>query len=262
MSFQPVVLGSGLAAWSFLKNTIDAQHAAHQASTATLRDDDYFRENIGAVTTAAQLVDDHRLLNVSLKAFGLSDDLPNKYFIRTVLEQGTLSTDALANKLADSRYSDLASAFGFGDFATPRTQLSDFSDEILERAHLQGFEESVGAQDGSLRLALYFERRLPEVVETGSSDDTHWFRIMGDEALRSVMETALGLPEAFGQLDIDKQLEVFQAKTTARFGVETLSEMTSPENLEEVVRLFLLREQVSDIGAYSPAATALALLQS
>ena len=50
---------------------------------------------------------------VALGAFGLQDDLPNRFFIQKVLEGGTLSTDSLANKLSDPRYAALAKAFGF-----------------------------------------------------------------------------------------------------------------------------------------------------
>ena len=68
------------------------------------RDRDYFRENIGNVVTASQLVEDFRLRRVALSAFGLQDDLPNRAFIERVLGDGAIEPTALSNRLADKRY--------------------------------------------------------------------------------------------------------------------------------------------------------------
>ncbi len=209
MSFQPVIVGVGLSAWSFLKSTRDSQRIAHQSDTVSQREDAYFRDTIGSVDSAEDLVADRRLLAVALQAFGLSNDLPNTFFVRKILEDGTLDPGALANRLADSRYTEFSSAFGFGDSAVPRTKLSGFADEILLKAQDQRFEEAVGVQDDALRQALYFERKLPEMARDTATDSSRWFRLMGDKPMRLVMEQALGLPQSFGQLDIDKQLEMF-----------------------------------------------------
>ncbi len=97
------------------------------------RDTDYFLENIGKIDTAEDLVNDRRLLSVALGAFGLDEDIDSKYFIRKVLEDGTLDPEALSNKLADKRYLDFSQAFGFGDYGIPpRTKVSDFATEIVD----------------------------------------------------------------------------------------------------------------------------------
>ena len=78
MSFQPVLPLAGYAGWSFLKRTMARQQVAQQASPVQQRDEAYFREKIGKVTTAEQLVSDKRLLRISLTAFGLEADLISK----------------------------------------------------------------------------------------------------------------------------------------------------------------------------------------
>jgi hypothetical protein len=61
-------------------------------------------------------VGDRRLLEVALGAFGLDDDIRNRFFIRKVLEEGTTSPSRrFANRLSDKRYLALAETFGFGD---------------------------------------------------------------------------------------------------------------------------------------------------
>ena len=115
MSFQPVLPLAGYAGWSFLKRTLARQQVAQQASPVQQRDEAYFREKIGKVTTAEQLVSDKRLLRISLTAFGLEADQNSTAFIRKVLEGGTLKEGSLANRLADKQYQKFAAAFGFGD---------------------------------------------------------------------------------------------------------------------------------------------------
>ena len=261
MTFQPVLVGTGLVGWQFLKATRETQQNTFNASKELQRDTDYFAANIGQVKSAEDLVADRRLLSVSLTAFGLQDDLPNKYFIQKVLEEGTLDRSALANKMADDRYKDLSRAFGFDNPAGPRTQLSAFPDEILGKYRSQEFEIAVGSQDENLRLALNFERNLPELAQTSRQSDVAWFRVMGTSALRKVFETALGLPSGFGQLDIDKQLEVFRDKSQSRFGASEISEITeSPEIMEKVIQTYLLQTQVQQSASIGASQVALSLI--
>ena len=79
--FQPVIPVSGLAGWRFLQRTYDSQFETFSKGAVLQRDAEYFRENIGQVRTAEDLTSDRRLLNVALSAFGLQDDINNRYFI-------------------------------------------------------------------------------------------------------------------------------------------------------------------------------------
>nr|WP_276946739.1 DUF1217 domain-containing protein [Haematobacter massiliensis] len=65
------------------------------------RDEAYFRDRIGGISSAEELVADRRLLQIALGAFGLGEDIGNKYFIRKVLEDGVSERTALANRLSN-----------------------------------------------------------------------------------------------------------------------------------------------------------------
>ena len=262
MSFQPIVLSGGFLGYQFLQRTLETQQAAFNESTVNTRLTDYFEENIGSVTSAADLVADRRLLEVALGAFGLDDDINNKFFVEKILDDGVLSDDALSNRLADKRYREFAKEFGFGDFSIPNTQLSTFADGIIEKFQTQRFEAAVGAQNDDMRLALNAGRAAEEIASGSTSADGKWFEVMGNPPLRSVFETALGLPGSFAQLDIDKQLEVFQERAEASFGDSGIEQFTDPEKQEDLVRLFLVRSQAATIAATSAGSVALTLLQS
>ncbi|MHA6264166.1 DUF1217 domain-containing protein [Arenibacterium sp. CAU 1754] len=262
MSFAPVVPSPGLAGWTFLQRTYDTQFEAFNKSPLLQRDSDYFLENIGQVKTAEDLVSDRRLLSVALGAFGLQDDINNRYFIRKILEDGTTSDDALANKLADNRYKKLSEAFRFGPGEIPNTSLTSKMQELVGLNRIQSFEIAVGEQDDTMRIALFAQRELSDLAQKDMNEDAMWFSVMGLKPLRTMFETALGLPSAFGQIDIDKQLEVFRERTRSVTGNASIKQFSDPEALERMTNLFLARSQIQSLNtANSSSANALALLQ-
>jgi len=263
MSFQPAIPVGGYAGWAFLSRTRVAQQKVFDSSAAISRDTAYFNDNIAGVKTAADLVADRRLLAVALGAFGLDEDINNRFFLQKVLEDGTVDPKALGNRLSDKRYLKFSKAFGFGDFATPRTQLSDFGDEITTAYRTAQFEIAVGAQDQNLRLAMGLDRALSDIAGLATTDKGRWFTVMGQPPVRAVFETALGLPASIGALDLDLQLSAFRDKTAARFGDGEVAQFSDPAKREELVRLFLLRADAqAKNSTISGGSTALTLLQA
>ncbi|MEJ2023291.1 MAG: DUF1217 domain-containing protein [Maritimibacter sp.] len=124
MAFQPIIPFGGMAGWNFLQRTRESQQETFNNSPDIKNDIEYFKEHIGEVQTAEDLVNDYRLLKVSLGAFGLGDDLGSKAYIQKVLEEGSLDPKSFANRMADKRYLAMTEAFGF-DLEPPNTQLSD-----------------------------------------------------------------------------------------------------------------------------------------
>ncbi len=260
--FQPVLPLGGFAGWSFLTRTMDSQKDAYAKSPEVAREVKYFEENIGKIKTAEDLVSDHTLLKVALGAFGLSDDIGSKFFIRKVLEDGTLSNDALANKLSDKRYLKMSQAFGFGDYPVPSTGLSDFGPKITAAYKERQFEAAVGEQNENFRLALGVDRDLAEIANKDLKEDTLWFTVMGNPPLRKVFETAFNLPKSFGTLDLDKQLATFKDKARAAFGDSGIKQFATPEKQEDLTRLFLLRADMQAMNINTGSSQiALTLLQ-
>jgi len=262
MSFQPVVPMGGFAGWAFLQRTMEAQREAYDTGPEISRETAYFAENIGKVSTAEDLVADRTLLKVALGAFGLAGDIDNRAFVRKVLEEGVIDGNALANKLSDKRYYELAKAFKF-DLSTPATAISNFPDEINAAYRDRRFETAIGEQNQDMRLAMGLERDLTAIAEKTISEDAKWFQIMGTAPLRQVFETAFNLPASFGTIDLDQQLEVLKARAGQAFGDESVSQFATSEGREELVRrFFALSEINAGPGVASGASAALSLLQA
>lgn len=263
MSFQPVLPFAGVSGWAFLNKTREAQQEAFNSTPVIQRDIDYFQENISLAKTAEDLVADRRLLSVALGAFGLDDDINNKFFIKKILEDGTLDSDALANKLSDKRYYAFAKAFGYGDFSVANTQISDFADKILPAFQDRQFEIAIGTQSEEMRLAMGMERELNDILSRDTTENGMWFSILGTPPLRRIFEVGMGMPAFTAMVDLDQQLDMFRNKAEKIFGDGEVKQFSDPKLQEKLVRLFLVRSESSvEFNSTSPGATAVALLQN
>ncbi len=261
MTFQPVVPSGGLVGWRFLQRTYDAQLDSFSSTTVNERETKYFLDNIQKVQTAEDLVSDRRLLQVALGAFGLEGDINNRYFIQKVLSDGTSAEDALSNRLSDKRYRELSEAFGLGPGEIRKTGLITFMEDIAEDNVVSRFEVAVVQSDETMRIALYAQHTLADLAVQDSGADTKWFDLMSLPPLRNMMETALGLPSSFAQLDIDRQLEVFKDRLAGLTGSDDLSQFSEETAVNLLTDQYLARRQIAQLqSTISPAQTALILL--
>ncbi|WP_170383894.1 DUF1217 domain-containing protein [Ruegeria atlantica] len=261
MTFQPVIPTGGIVGWRFLQRTYDAQLESFSSSAVNEREAKYFLDNIGKVQTAEDLVSDRRLLQVALGAFGLEDDIDNRYFIQKILSDGTSADDALSNRLADKRYREFSKAFGLGPGDVRKTGLKSNMEAIAQDNVVSRFEVAVGKSNETMRISLYARHTLSDLAAQDSGADTKWFYLMGQPPLRSMMETALGLPSSFSQLDIDKQLEVFKDRLSKLTGSDDLAQFADEAAVGKLTDQYLARSQIAQLqSTISPAQTALILL--
>ena len=263
MNFQPVVPISGVAGFRFMERTQDAQQSVFNKSPEIARDVAYFKENISAATTAGALVGDYRLFRVALGAFGLEEEISKKYFLQKIIEEGTEDPDALSNRLVDPRYGDLAEAFGYGNLSGAQVLQADFATKITSAFEVRQFEVAVGQSDNAIRLAMNLKREIGGYANGAAPETSGWFQIMGNTPLRTVFETAYGLPASVGALNIDRQLELFRDKTTQLFGSAGVDVFNDAENVDTLIRNYLAQDQIkSGPSASTPGFSALSLLQA
>lgn len=233
-----------------------------QVKLSIERESAVFRDAIGSVESADDLMKNPRLLLVALNAFGLEEKVRSTTLLKGVLEQGTGDPSDLANVLGDERYVELAKAFEFDRPTKNPMQDKAFIDGIIGDYKTHEFEVAVGNVDENLRFALNFDRAIPQLANNSSSENTKWFNVLGTTSLRKVFEAAIGLPSSFAQLDIDKQLEVMQDKMKTRFGVEEFKQIAEPEIQSRIVESFLLQSQIQANVNTGSQQTALTLLQA
>lgn len=258
--FQPQIPFSGIAGWRFLERTAPVLQATFEKGPQIQRDIAHFAEKIGTISSAADLVADRQLMRVALGAFGLDGEIDKRAFIRRVLEDDLDDPRALANRLTEPAYREMAVAFGFGTEGGARTGDAGFASKIIADYKTRAFEVAVGESNNAMRLALNFRR---EMAEMSQGDGASWFRVLGSKPLREVFEGAYGLPSQFGRIDVDQQRDVMRDKTSRLFGGSDLTVFQDPEAVEKVINRFLARAQIdAGVSASGPASNALALLQA
>lgn len=259
MTFAPAIAAGGVLGLALLDRSYDRQFATFSESPVIERAIADFEERAAAVLTAEELVGDTRLLSVALGAFGLEDELPKRALIRRVLEEGTLDPDSLANRLVDPAWRQLSETLGFdtgGRLALPSVRA-----DITEAYRVRQFERAVGDQDVDLRLALNFRREIVSVAAIEDSD-TAWLRIIGSTPLRTVVFGALGLPDSLATIGLDDQVDRLSARAEQTLGSASPAVFADPEIVEDTVRRFLARSELSaGPGPGVQGAAAVSLLQ-
>lgn len=189
------------------------------------RETEYYLANIGNVESVEDFVADTRLFRYAMQAHGLGDMLYARALISKVLEEGIDSPDALANRLTDTRFRELAEDFNFARYGTATTSFTRTQDGTVEKYVRQFLEVEAGSQSEGARLALYFERKATS-IETPLD-------ILGDSALLKVIQTAFGMPLQMSLSSIDKQVEMIEERLN-------VSDLQDPQNVEELIERFNL----------------------
>lgn len=222
-----LTVANNLSQWQ----SITAKTPAVQTATQ------YFQQSIGSVTSAQQLVNNPRLFDYAMTAFGLGDMTYAKGLMEKVLQQGVTSSTALANTLNNPNILAFAKAFDFADNGSATTSSSSLVSQVVNKYIENALETSQGQQDPGVQLALYFQANAPSV--------TNVYGILADKNLLTVVQTALGISPMTGLEPIDTQAQMLESKLN-------LSDFQNPTKLQNFIERFAAEY---DANNNSPGAT-------
>lgn len=231
----------GFLGWKILERTSERQMEIFQKSAEIQRSRDYFSENISSIESADDLVSNYKLLSVALRAFGLDDDIKNRAFIKKVIEADPEDDNSIVNKLSDKRYLGLNKALNMSSSAVLDGTASVSADSVINLYVTRSFEKNVGERYEEIELALNARRELPTLAKSSSSENTKWYTVLGNKALRTVFETAFGLGSSFSTLPVDRQLQEIKAKFEKFSGSSDLSKLSNEKTLNDVLTLYLIK---------------------
>lgn len=203
------------------------------------RETEYYLENISKVSSIEEFLADDRLFSYAMKAHGLEEMTYGKGLMRKVLEGGTEDDDALANKFTDPRYKDFAEAFDFKTHEGNATIFTSAQQGTVDKYLQQTLEENAGNDNQGVRLALYFERKIPDIMDADSSERSIAFAILGDNALAEVVRTALSIAPETAAANIDRQADTILDKLD-------FEELKSPEGLSKFLEDFTALWEVNN----------------
>ncbi|MBL8690356.1 MAG: DUF1217 domain-containing protein [Rhodospirillaceae bacterium] len=195
---------NALSAFLALEKNRDLYLTRFKNSASVQKDIEYFKTKAAKINTVDEFVNDPKLLAFAATAFGLEADLKYPARLKKVLKESLGDEKALANKLIDPRYREMAKFFSFGDVGLTKVKLSFTQQEVIDKYTTGAFEKSQAAINPALRDALYFERNAGKIK--------NGYDILGDNVLRAVVTYTLDLPPQIAVQSVEKQKQLIESK--------------------------------------------------
>lgn len=127
---------------------------------------EYYRQNIGKVTSVDDLLNDRRLLQVALSAFQLEDEINSKGLIKKLLTEDPTDKKSVAYRLIDPRFRQFAAAFAsLKSDGGKQLRSAAMTASILDRFETNEFEKFLGEADPAVREALYYKRTVKDTID-------------------------------------------------------------------------------------------------
>lgn len=227
---KPSPMTSTVTSYQQIARNIDRSIGTLSKRPDIKREADYFLANIRNVKSADEFLKNDRLYSFAMTAFGLKDMIYGKAFMRKVLNEGLDGDKSFALQLADGRFREFAEAFNFARYGSTATAFDRAQQGTVDRFLRIRLESDAGRNDEGVRLALYFQRKAPQVTSV--------FGLLGDQALYKVVRTALQLPATYSGTDIDRQAAFIGTKLK-------LDDLKDPAKLDAFITRFTALWQAS-----------------
>jgi hypothetical protein len=188
-----------------------------------------------------QLLANPAFTNVLLTANGMSDQIGYTALATQALTSDASDPNSLVNKLTDTRWKALAqdydfSAAGLASFQNPAT--------IASIANLYATDTWETSQDNvtpGLSNALAFKAQASTITSVD--------QILGNPTMRTVVTTALGIPEQIAFQDLNAQEQAI----STRLG--SVSQFQNPDFVTSFVQKYLIANAASTSSSSSSSAS-------
>ena len=239
-SLLSTVYGGGGAGGSSGQNPILALASAERNETAevkqTAKQTDVattmaaFTKAVGKAKNVKDLLANPAVMNVLLTANGMTDQIGYTALATRVLTSNLKDPKSLANTMSDPRWKTLAQTY---DFAT--NGLKAIQNPKVLAAIAQGYAQITweNAQDSvtpGLSNALAFKAQASTVKSVD--------QILGSSLLRTVVTTALGIPQQLAFQSLTTQEQVI------RNGLD-IKKLQDPKFVETFVKRYLIANNAS-----------------
>jgi hypothetical protein len=231
---------STLVSYQLISSNMTRSLNQVSSEPAVKRESDYYLANIGKVTSIDDFMNNDRLYNYAMQAFGLGDMAYAKGFIRKVLTEGITSSSALANQLTDPRYKALATTFDFTDFGASTTSTTAAQQGVVDQYAQQQLETEAGNQNTGVQLALYFARK--------ASGLSNGYQVLADKALTKVVQTVLGWSDSALTSNIDQLASTIESKID-------LKSLSDPTKLNKFLDQFAVMYDMQNQQTSTPVPT-------
>ncbi|MEF0939498.1 DUF1217 domain-containing protein [Rhizobium sp. BR 362] len=189
----------------------------------------YFATNIVKVTSVTDLLADSKLTDFILTANGIDPKNVTTATLKKAFASDPSDSKSFINTDDGAQFKSIVEAFNFdtdgnltdSKLGTAQNQgaIADTNDLFLH----QTLEDQQGESNPGVRLALYFQRKAPDINSI--------YDIMGDTALYQVVTTTFNLPSSISSMDVDQQAKVLG-------NVLDVSDLKDPDKVTKLLQRF------------------------
>ena len=202
---------------------------------------------VNSATSMTQLLANPAFMNVLLTANGMSDQIGYTALATQALTSNLGDSTSLANTLTDTRWKTLAGNYNFSS-----TGLASFQNPaaIAAMANLYATATWQTSQDTvtpGLSNALAFKAQASTITSVD--------QILGNPTMRSVVTTALGIPQQIAFQDLNAQQQAIATRVD-------IANFKDPKFVETFIQQYLIanaQNASSSSSSSVPSLTALAI---
>ncbi len=167
-----------------------------------------FSKSIVKVKTVDELLADKTLTEFILVANNIDPKTLDKTALRKAFTADPEDVKGFLNTPAGEKFKAMVNVFNFdakGNLTTAKIEAGQNKGARLATNDLylhQTLESQQGASNEGVRLALYFQRKAPQVNSV--------YDIMSDPALYNVIKTTYSLPSSMSNMDVTRQAKMLE----------------------------------------------------
>ena len=184
----------------FLTGT-ELQTATKKAETEIT----YYKEQLARITTVDALLKDSRLVDVMLTSRDIDPKSVTTADLKKMFLSDLSDPKSYVNQQDNKDFAELVSSYNFdakGKLTEDKSVLGEVQQrgdvlETVNRYVRQMLEEDQGNASEGVRLALYFQRKAPEITSA--------YSFLNDSALTQFFTSTFSLSTYFSNMDVTKQ---------------------------------------------------------
>ncbi|MBV8613380.1 MAG: DUF1217 domain-containing protein [Acetobacteraceae bacterium] len=224
--------------------TQDIQATAQQ--TAVQRAISQFTAAVKSATSVQQLLSNPNFLQVFLTANGLGDQTQYTALAQKALMSNPNDSNSLANQLSNTSWQSAVKTYDFADKGLSVIQQPQVISTIANAYAEETWRQSLDATTPGLSDALTFRQEASGITSVD--------QILGDPVLRTVVTTALGIPEQIAFQPLEAQEKAISSQLD-------ISKFKDPLFVETFTQRYLIAasQQASSTNGSTPDLSSLAV---
>jgi len=208
-----------------------------------------FTKGVQSATSVNQLLSNSAVMSVLLTANGMSDQIGYTGLAKAALTSNLSEPSSLANTLTDTRWKTAAENYDFATSGLSIIQQSSTIKAISEAYAQTVWEQNQDTANPGVANALAFQQQASSITSVD--------QILGNSTLRTVVTTALGIPETIAIQPLEAQEKAISSRLN-------ISKLKSPTFVNDLIQQYLLNNATNNAasGASTPDLTTLAVSQA